>query len=194
MTKKLIFISVLFLFFSCKTKPVEPSVMTDVKVDAIRGVTKKTYVYETKLTEKDIKYFANKLNVNAEDITNEKLYAFIKSWENTTYLYGGDDKSGIDCSSLMQHLYKQVYNVKLKRTSAEMGVDKKVMVFYEPSNKLQEGDLLLFRNDEEKLFSHVGIYLKNNMFFAASSEDGCSISKLKKPYWKKSFKSFGRLK
>lgn len=191
---KLILIFIFFFsFLSCKVKK-DPKILTNEEVDSMRGITTKTYNYETTITEKDKKYFANKLDVEPETITNEKLYAFIKSWDGTTYLYGGEDKNGIDCSNLMQRLYKQVYNVSLKRTSAEMGIDKRKMKFYDTSNKLKEGDLILFRNNEEKLFSHVGIYLRNDMFFAASSADGCTISSLKKSYWKKSFKSFGRLK
>ena len=121
------------------------------------------------------------------------MYIFIKSWEETTYLYGGEDKNGIDCSALMQRLYEHVYNVTLPRTAAEMAFYKKIKL-HDPVDQLVEGDLVFFRINEEKVFSHVGIYLKNGKFFAAGSSEGCAISNLKKPYWKKNYKAFGRLR
>ena len=47
---------------------------------------------------------------------------------------------------------------------------------------------------EEKIISHVGIYLRNNKFFAANQNGGVEIASLKKPYWKKNFMAAGRYK
>jgi cell wall-associated NlpC family hydrolase len=192
MIKKIFFLLFIVIFFvECKSKKIDP--LTDGEVESILGISSKTYTYDKKLSDKDRKNFADKLDVKVEDITNENLYIFIKSWEETTYLYGGVDKSGVDCSALMQHLYKHVYNTKLPRTAAEMAFYKKIKL-HDSQDELREGDLVFFRNNDEKLFSHVGIYLKNDYFFNASSAEGCTISSLKKPYWKKYYRAFGRLK
>jgi len=187
MFKKLITILLFCLILvSCKSK----LVITD---NDVHKTEKVSYVYQKKLTNDERKHFAKKLNVAPEEITNEKLYNFIKSWEETTYLYGGDTKNGIDCSSLMQYLYKYLHNVDLPRTSAEMGFDSRIKLF-KSMDELQEGDLVFFRINEEKVISHVGVYLKNDIFFSAVSSEGCSMASLKKLYWKKSYIGGGRLR
>ena len=193
MTKKLIFL--FFLYFcviSCGTKKI-PITDANLKNGAKNENAKPVYTYNKELSTKDRKYFAKKLNVEKEAITNDKLYIFIKSWEETTYLYGGETKNGIDCSALMQHLFKFVYNVNLPRTSVEMSYDNKIK-FSRSMENLKEGDLVFFKIDEEKIISHVGIYLQNGMFFQAGSADGCSIVSIKKPYWEKKFVGGGRLR
>ncbi|WP_296144519.1 C40 family peptidase [uncultured Flavobacterium sp.] len=153
----------------------------------------KTYTYNTVLSEEDKKYFARKLDVSKEEILNEKLYNFIKSWEGTKYVYGGETRTGIDCSALMQYLYSYVYDKDLPRTAVEMSLDSRIELF-KPHGKLREGDLVFFRITEEKIISHVGIYLKNNKFFAANQYGGVEIVSLKKGYWKKNFMAAGRFK
>jgi lipoprotein Spr len=59
---------------------------------------------------------------------------------------------------------------------------------------LSEGDLVFFRTMDDKLISHVGLYLNNNMFVNASSSRGVSIANLKDPYWKRCFVAAGRVK
>ena len=93
----------------------------------------------------------------------------------------------------MQHLYRYVYDVRLPRTSVEMVNDKRFRVL-KLNEPIKEGDLVFFRIDDEKLVSHVGIYLKNDRFFAAGSRDGCNIASLKKEYWKNSFVAASRLR
>jgi cell wall-associated NlpC family hydrolase len=180
-----------FLCFSCKPKKYFTD--ADVKSSNNKGGAKAEYEYDEKLSKSDKKYFAKKLDVVTDEITNEKLYIFIKSWEGTPYLWAGEDKRGIDCSAVMQRLYRYVYNVNLPRTSAEMGFYKKIKLFKRISD-LQEGNLVFFRINEERVISHVGIYLKNDYFFSANSSGGCSITSLKDPYWRKTYVAGGRLK
>ncbi|VXB92901.1 Lipoprotein Spr [Flavobacterium sp. 9AF] len=154
---------------------------------------KANYVTYDPLSEEDKKYFSKKLEVSQDEIINGKLYKFIKEWEGTKYVYGGETKQGIDCSALMQRLFKEVYNCELPRTAEEMGLDKRFHLFKLTKN-LKEGDLVFFRITEERIISHVGIYLKNNKFFNANLSGGASISDLKSEYWKKFYVVSGRLK
>jgi cell wall-associated NlpC family hydrolase len=148
-------------------------------------------VYNTILTNEDKQYFAKKLDVKEDDISNVKLYNFIKAWKGTPYIYGGNTRNGIDCSALMRELYLYVYNKKLQRTAAEMAMDKRLELFKQTDN-LREGDLVFFRITDEKIITHVGIYLKNGKFFSANKYGGSEISSLTKPYWKKNFITAGR--
>lgn len=151
------------------------------------------YVIYEPLPEEDKLYFANKIGVEKEEILDGKLYKFIKEWEGTNYVYGGETKFGVDCSSLMQHLFRKVYGYNLPRTAAEMGFDKNIEQF-KSRKHLKEGDLVFFRITDEKIISHVGIYLKNNKFFNANLTGGASISDLNSAYWKKFYVVSGRLK
>lgn len=195
MLKKILFLCLLPAYFtSCN--PSKEFVVTDSYLASKTGNKKnsgKVYTYDTTLTEEDKKYFAKKLGVNEDEILNVKLYNFIKSWEGTKYVYGGETRSGIDCSALMQQLYTYVYNRELPRTAVEMSLDSRFELF-QPHGKLREGDLVFFRITEEKIISHVGIYLRNNKFFAANQFGGVEIASLKKPYWKKNFMAAGRYK
>ena len=192
-TKKLkmnyrsIILLLIFIIFSCGTKK------RYITEDDLNRNGKREYQYNDNLTPKELKYFASKLRTKKEQITNTKLYVFIKSWESTTYLLGGENKNGIDCSSLMQELFKYVYKESLPRTSGEMFVDRKFRPLKE-NEFLEEGDLVFFKIDQTKIVSHVGIYLKNSKFYSASSTEGCSISNIDSNYWKKYYIGASRLK
>lgn len=195
MLKKILFLCLLPSFFaSCSTS--KEFIVTDSYLASKTSEKKKSgkgYTYDTTLTEEDKKYFAKKLGVSEDEILNVKLYNFIKSWEGTRYIYGGETRNGIDCSALMQQLYTYVYNRDLPRTAVEMSLDSRFDLF-QPNGKLREGDLVFFRITEEKIISHVGIYLRNNKFFSANQNGGVEISSIKKPYWKKNFMAAGRYK
>src|SRR6202012_5358382 len=62
--------------------------------------------------------YAQLMEVNKDDITNGRLYAFIEDWMGTPYKFGGQDKSGIDCSGLVQLLQQQVYNINVPRMTS----------------------------------------------------------------------------
>lgn len=198
MLKKILYISLFSLYIfvgavSCRA-PKEYTITDQLVASESKKKEKKTkYTYETKLTEEDRKYFAKRLNVSQDEIINEKLYNFIKSWEGTKYLWGGESRNGIDCSALMQHLYTYVYKKDLPRTAEEMTLDKRLELFKSDEN-LREGDLVFFRLNDERIITHVGIYLKNDKFFAANLVGGVEIANLKKQYWKNNFMAAGRFK
>jgi len=177
---------------SCKSK--KEYVLTDNEVKIELAEKRDKYgkpVYNTELSDNDVHYFSKKLEVSEAEIENTKLYSFVKYWEGTKYIYGGETRNGIDCSALMRELYSYVYNKKIPRTAAEIAMDKRVGLFKETEN-LREGDLVFFRITDEKIITHVGIYLKNGKFFSANRFGGTEISSLKKAYWKKNFITAGR--
>jgi peptidoglycan endopeptidase LytE len=107
------------------------------------------------------------LNKNLELKTdNTKMlrtaaYGFL----GTRYRFGGSSRSGIDCSSFVQHVFREL-EVALPRTAREQ---------FEIGNEVAPGDLqkgdLIFFHTYASYPSHVGIYLGNNKMIHASSRD-----------------------
>jgi probable lipoprotein NlpC len=119
--------------------------------------------------------YADMMGVNKHDISNGRLYTFIDDWYSTPYHFGGQDKSGIDCSGFVQLLEQQVYGLVLPRVT---------------SQQLKEGDLVFWDYDGKK-FSHVGVYLQNDYVVHASTSKGVIIIKLHDPYTYKYFSRCG---
>src|SRR5690242_94971 len=63
--------------------------------------------------------YAQILGVNAAQIQNGRLYAFIDQWMGTPYRFGGTDHDGVDCSGLTQLLEQQVYGINIPRTTSQ---------------------------------------------------------------------------
>jgi murein DD-endopeptidase / murein LD-carboxypeptidase len=137
--------------------------------------------------------YAGYLKVSPEEISNIQLYRFIDSWLATPYKWGGTDKYGIDCSAFMQKLLEDVYSISIPRTSIQQFFTDWIERFGS-KQYLSEGDLVFFRTMDNKLISHVGLYLNNRMFINASSSKGVSIASLDDPYWKRTFVAAGRIK
>ncbi|MBQ3787596.1 MAG: C40 family peptidase [Bacteroidales bacterium] len=127
------------------------------------------------------------LTYSAED--NMALYEAINSWLGVPYKYGGTDRNGIDCSAFVGAIYREVYGITLNRTANDMTRN----VNFIPRSQLREGDLVFFKNSNGKV-SHVGIYLKDNLFAHSSTSNGVSVSSLENTYWKKHFYKAGRVK
>ena len=120
---------------------------------------------------------------------NEKLYAAVDHWFGTPYLYGGCTTSGIDCSCFVGKVYSEVYGITLHRTAADIQKDVTLIA----RDKLREGDIVFFTNSNGKV-SHVGIYLKDDMFAHSSTSRGVTVSQLSNTYWNTHFYKGGRHK
>ena len=131
----------------------------------------------------------NALGLRRSDNENAKLYEVINSWLGTPYKYGGTDRSGIDCSAFVGVVVKEVYAKTLQRTANDMLRDVNLV----SRQQLKEGDLVFFTNSKGKV-SHVGIYLKDNLFAHSSTSSGVCVSQLDSKYWSQHFYKGGRLK
>ena len=131
----------------------------------------------------------NALGLQCDDGDNAHLYEVVNSWLGVPYKYGGTDRSGIDCSAFVGTVVKTVYGKNLHRTANDMLQD----VNLTSRHGLHEGDLLFFTNSKGKV-SHVGIYLKDNLFAHSSTSNGVSVSRLDSKYWSTHFYKGGHLK
>jgi cell wall-associated NlpC family hydrolase len=111
------------------------------------------------------------------------IFKSVEKWFGSKYSYGGESKTGVDCSGLVVQVYKDVFHKDLPRTVAEQ---RKIGVAV--INKLEPGDLLFFRINGT--ISHVGIYLFDNKFVHAASagaKNGVIKSSLEEPYYRERY-------
>lgn len=152
-----------------------------------------------KPTDPIVKKYSTYLEVPYDSVKNDRLYHYIDDWIGAPYLLGGDTKTGVDCSSLVQRLYVKVYQTLVPRTSESQFESKQVYLFRN-QKYLEEGDLVFFRLNRSSPISHVGIYLHNNKFVHATShkgkanKSGVKISDLTDPHWNALYVSSGRVR
>ena len=105
----------------------------------------------------------------------KSAYGFL----GTRYRFGGTTRAGIDCSSFVQKVFREL-EVSLPRTAREQFEVGSVVA----PGDLQKGDLVFF-STYASYPSHVGIYLGNNKMIHASSADRrVVISSLNSSYYR----------
>lgn len=132
--------------------------------------------------------YSKQLGISLSGNYNESLIKEVIGWLGTPYVYGGESKSGADCSGFVMEVYKTVYDIKTARSANGI---------YEQSQKikrhnLKQGELVFFKINTAKV-GHVGIFLQDSYFIHASSSRGVMVSTLTLDYWNKYFVSGGRL-
>lgn len=120
------------------------------------------------------------------DKEKERLMQVINSWIGTPYKYGGESRSGADCSGFVKAVYSEVYGVALPRTSQAMLEASQGIA----PERLRPGDLVFFEISNKNY--HVGIYTGARKFAHASEKKGVIISSLDEPYYLKTFIKAGR--
>ncbi len=112
----------------------------------------------------------------------EKAATTAVSMIDRPYKYKGVSPAGFDCSGLVRYGY----------LSAGMDVPhgtKALRKYTSPVDPrdMRKGDLLFF-TERGRRYSHVGIYLENDLFVHAPGKGGkVRKDSLNDPYWKKSF-------
>ena len=132
---------------------------------------------------------ALQLGVDIDMQDNHRLYIEASQWIRTPHRLGGNSQNGIDCSGFTQHIYKKVYKKKIPRSSQQ----QYRKAYKVSKSKLKEGDLVFFSAARsKKQISHVGIYLKDNLFIHTSSSQGVTINNLNEKYYRRNWVSGGR--
>ncbi len=115
--------------------------------------------------------------------TRSDVMQHIIDWLGTRYHFGGDSRTGIDCSAFVRQVFRSSFNVELPRT-AEMQADLGQKV---GRQELQFGDLVYFHTANHAWISHVGIYIGEGLFANASSSKGVTVASLDSKYWQKRY-------
>jgi len=118
--------------------------------------------------------------VDGKLVSNNPLISTALTWMGTPYVYGGESRRGVDCSSFVQHVFS-ANGVSLPRTAAQQA---KVGT---PINQtdLQTGDRLYFSSSRTYI-DHTGIYIGNGKFIHASgSRRGVIISDLSETFYQR---------
>lgn len=92
----------------------------------------------------------------------EQIYQAAEQFLNTAYLWGGRSALGIDCSGLMQVIFR-IGKIVLPRDSSQQVLLGKTVVWAAH----QLGDLAFFENKQNKI-THVGLVWNNNQILHAS--------------------------
>ena len=104
----------------------------------------------------------------------------------TPYRYGGDDRSGFDCSGLVHYSYLQA-GKPVPRTTGDLWRQSRPV----DSANLQVGDILFFRIDGK--LSHVGMYLGDGQFVhAPSTGKRVTVARLDSAFYRQAFVRGGR--
>jgi cell wall-associated NlpC family hydrolase len=121
-------------------------------------------------------------------IDRDKMGRIVDSFLGTPYEYGGESKSGIDCSGLVRQVYRQYAGFDLPHDT------KKLYQLVKKVNRddLAYGDLVFF-SDGWFSVSHVGIYLDDGKFAHASETSGVRVSSLDDEQFRKTYRGARRV-
>jgi cell wall-associated NlpC family hydrolase len=111
-----------------------------------------------------------------------RLHRLIDSYLGTPYRFGGMSKAGIDCSGLVDQIFREYADMALPRSSRDMlTLGRRVTL-----REARLGDLFLFRN--KLIFAdHVGVCIGNGRFIHASVKHGVIESTIDDDYYRSRF-------
>ena len=118
-------------------------------------------------------------------VSGYDIMAYAKQFVGTPYVWGGNSLSGgIDCSGLVQQVYKKFGITVPRVTYDQIGEGKAVRM-----NELQAGDMVFFDTDPGRGGpDHVGLYLGNGkMLHAPRPGKGVEITDMTNGYYQKLF-------
>lgn len=102
---------------------------------------------------------------------------------------GTSPETGLDCSGLVQNVFRHSLGLQLPRTAADMArLGEKV-----DKHELMPGDLVFFKTSR-RAFSHVGIYVGEGRFLHSPSSGGVvRVESMGKKYWRARYNGARRL-
>src|SRR5688500_15888261 len=110
-----------------------------------------------------------------------QIRSFANRWLGTPYQYGGNSKSGIDCSAYLREMYRELFNVELPLTTRQQ-ID---LVIDLPINKIAPGDGLepgdlIFYIDTSGIPYHVVVFMGGNAITHSVSGRGVVVEPIRK--------------
>lgn len=127
---------------------------------------------------------------SAYDERMNDLVIYAMSLAETPYQYGGNSaRSGFDCSSYVGHVYREVLDIQLPRTTkAISGVGDPLR-----QSDLRPGDLVFF-DTMRRPYSHVGIYVGESKFVhAPKTGSRIRVESMELNYWRSRYNGARRV-
>lgn len=129
----------------------------------------------------------NEIHNNAMNSFVSSILSEAESYLGVPYRYGGSSRSGIDCSSFVQSVFK-IFDHDLPRvSSAQAQAGHQISM-----DEIRAGDLIFFATNGGRRVSHVGIV--HNVsdkgeveFIHASTSKGVIVTSLTDSYWSKRY-------
>ena len=126
---------------------------------------------------------------NTSTPTGQAVVDYAKKFLGCKYVYGGAGPSSFDCSGFTQYVYKK-FGISLSHSAVAQASNG---TYVEKSN-LQLGDLIIFRDWDNKSIGHCGIYIGNSKFIhAANPSRGVVTDTFASGYYKERYVSARRL-
>ena len=121
--------------------------------------------------------------------TGQAVVDYAKKFLGCKYTYGGAGPSSFDCSGFTQYVYKK-FGISLSHSAVTQASNGSKV---EKSN-LQLGDLIIFRDWDNKSIGHCGIYIGNSKFIhAANPSRGVVTDTFASGYYKERYVCARRL-
>ena len=112
------------------------------------------------------------------------------AWLGTPYKYGGNTRSGVDCSGFVYHVFRNSLDINLPRNSGKQhDYCRKIS-----KKDLSTCDLVFFATTRgSKKVSHVGLYVGDGKMIHASTSRGVVCQNLSDDYYTRTFVGAGRI-
>ena len=138
---------------------------------------------------REMENLSAKLGMEIDDKQYLDLYREAANWLGTKYRWGRMSTKGVDCSGLANIIYNRVFDKEIPRSSRDIAGNLSETL---PAEHLLPGDLVFFATRGKRYINHVGVYLGDDRFVHAS-RSGVKVSNLNENYYKKTFKTAGRI-
>lgn len=108
---------------------------------------------------------------------NGGLRKAAEAYLGVPYRFGGQTRSGMDCSGFIRQVFADVYGLDLPHNSAALSKRGEAV----KRSELEEGDLVFFAN--LGFVDHAGIYMGKGYFIHSATSVGVAYSALDAPYF-----------
>ena len=156
--------------------------------EEVKETDKKPDKKEIEYIAKGNRDFRKEKNAAIKPLDQSKMMREISKYMGVSYVHGGSNVDGMDCSGYTMTVYKNSMGILLPRSSYEQSKRGKAVELSE----LKFGDLIFFNTTGESA-SHVGFYLGDDLFAHASVSLGVTISSLQSTYYVKRYECARRI-